>query len=144
MVGREPYKFWVAAIIGLLIVVVHIGTSAYLWFSFIHRPAYDPSINSAEVTLPLTIAYVVSVVKWFIDTKGRRATDETYGIPLVVLIVLVVGSFLIALPLGPYLYLQGTILEPALLNQYYLFVESVLGAMFALLFGELFGSSDTS
>ena len=141
---REPLKHSVSCSVGLSIVVVHIITSAYLWFGFRHELTVKSDIHAPEITLPLTVAYVVSVVKWFIDTQGKRSSDDTYGIPLVVLIILVAGSFLIALPLGPYLYLSGAIFEPETLNQYYLFVESILGAMFALLFAEMFGSSKVS
>ena len=135
------YSFWVAGIIGLLIVIIHIGTSIYLWFSFVNHSLFKDEIAAHEITLPLTVAYVVSVIKWFIDTKGIRKSDETYGWLLVLLIVIVVGCFLIALPLGPYLYLSGEIKTADGLNKYYIGVEAVLGVMFALLFGEMFGTA---
>lgn len=141
MSAREPYKFWVATVLGMAIVVVHIGTSAYLWFIFAGHASYSDDIIAAEVTLPLTVAYVVSVVKWFLDTRGKRTTDETYGWPLVVLIGLVGGAFLLAMPVGIYLYMSGAIFEAELLNQYFLFVESSLGAMFALIFADMFGNA---
>lgn len=139
---REFYRFNISVIAALAITIFHVGTSAYLWFGFRNHVAFTEDINSPEVTLPLTVAYVVSVTKWFIDSKGIRRSDETYGLPFVVFIGLVVGAFLISLPLGPYLYLEGSIQDAAMLNSYYLFVESVLGGMYALIFGELFSASD--
>lgn len=136
---KLPFKFTIASRVGLSIVVVHVATAAYLWFSFRHHPSFNPEIHAPEVTLPLTIAYVIATVKWFFDTRGIRNSDERYGYPLVILITFISGCFLLALPLGPYLYMSGTIFDPKSLNDYYLFVESVLGGMFALMFSEMFG-----
>lgn len=138
-----PYRFTVAWIAGLITTVVHIGTAAYLWFSFRHHPSVTDDITAPEVTLPLTIAYFLSITKWFIDTKGHRRSDLRYGWPMVCFTGIVITAFLIALPLGPFLYIQGDLIRNAqTLNEFYLFVESVLGGAFALIFSELFGSSE--
>lgn len=139
---REYYRFTVSVVSALAITIVHVGTAAYLWFSFRNHPAFTEEINTPEVSLPLTVAYVVSITKWFIDTKGIRNSEEIYGLPFVIFIALVVGSFLLSLPLGPYLYLRGDIQDAATLNSYYLFVESVLGGMYALLFSEMFSTAE--
>ncbi|WP_137702184.1 hypothetical protein [Marimonas lutisalis] len=137
-----PYRFTIAWIAGLAITLVHIGTAAFLWFSFRHHPAFTDDISPPEVTLPLTVACVVSIAKWFIDTRGLRKSDQQYGWPMVAFATIVIVTFLVCLPLGPYLYMTGTIAQVETLNEFYLFVESVMGGVFALLFSELFGTSD--
>lgn len=138
-----PYRFTVSWTVGLAVTLVHIGTAAFLWFVFKHHPTFTEDINAPEVTLPLTVAYVVSITKWFIDTRGIRQSDEQYGWPMVAFALLVIVTFLVCLPLGPYLYMTGDIKDAKTLNDFYLFVESVLGGVFALIFGELFGTSKT-
>lgn len=137
-----PYRFTVAWIVGLVVTLVHVGTAAYLWFVFRHHASFSGEISAPEVTLPLTVAYIVSITKWFLDTRGIRNSDAQFGWPLVAFIAIVIPAFLIALPLGPYLYMEGTIQSPETLNAFYLFVESVLGGAFALIFSELFGTSE--
>lgn len=133
MITINKQKF--ASYIGLVIVASHIGMTAYLWLIF--QPNASKVVKAAEISMPLSATFTISVVTWFIATKGLIASDEKIGMPLVILSIMIVGSFLLALPVGPYLYLE-TDLSAEGLNQYYVFVESALGGMFVLIFNFMF------
>lgn len=133
-VNRQKFS----SIMGLVIVAFHIALTGYLWFVF--RPEADIAVAAAEIATPLTVTYAISVVAWFVATNGLITSNQQVGIALVILTVMVVGSFLGALLVGPYLYLDHR-MTPDGLNQYYAFVEASLGGMFVLLFNSMFGSA---
>lgn len=133
-VNRQRFS----SIVGLVIVAFHIALTAYLWAIF--RPEADTAAAAAEIATPLTVTYAISIVAWFVATNGLITSDKQVGIYMVILTVMVVTSFLGALLIGPYLYLDNR-LTPQGLNQYYAFMEASLGGMFVLLFNSMFGSA---
>jgi len=133
-VNRQRFS----SVVGLIIVAFHIGLTAYLWLVF--QPEADSAVAAAQIATPLTVTYAVSIVAWFVSTRGLITSNEQIGIAFVILTVMVVVSFLGALPLGPYLYHEHR-LTPDQLNQYYTFVEASLGGMFVLIFNFMFGAT---
>lgn len=131
MVNKQRFASW----LGLIIVIVHIGMAAYLFL--VLQPNADRLVAAGEIVLPTTTAYALTVVAWFIGNKGIITTTEKIGLYLVIVSILVVGSFLISLPLGAYLYLDNQ-LGPEALNKYYTTVESAFGGMFVLIFNFMF------
>jgi len=131
-VNRQKFS----AIVGIFILIFHVGMSAFLWFWF--SPNNDPAIYIEAISLPLTAGYSVAVVKWFSETGGLITSDEQFGITYVFVITLIVGIFLICLPLGPLLYLKSPEMTPEKLNQFFLFVETSLGALFSIVFADMF------
>lgn len=100
-VNRQKFS----SIVGLVIVAFHIALTGHLWFVF--GPEADSAVAAAEIATPLTVTYAISVVAWFVATNGLITSNQQVGIALVILTVMVVGSFLGALLVGPYLYLDN-------------------------------------
>jgi hypothetical protein len=131
MVNKQRFTSW----LGLIIVVVHIGMAVYLFL--VLQPNADRLVAAGEIILPTTTAYALTVVAWFISNKGIITGTDQIGWFLVVVSILVVGSFLASLPVGAYLYLENR-MGPEALNQYYTIVESAFGGMFVLIFNFMF------
>jgi len=131
MINKQRFASW----LGLVIVVVHIAMAVYLLLVF--QPNADKMVAAGEIVLPITTAYALTVVAWFISNKGIITGSDQIGWFLVVISMLVVGSFLVSLPVGAYLYLDNQ-LDPKALNQYYAVVESAFGGMFVLIFNFMF------
>ena len=125
-------KFKLATIIGTLILLSHVFVSIYLWFVF---GAPDESV-AKEVSFPVTIIYSLGFVKWMIDNQQRRVGQKVnYAYVVMVSIiscVMIVGH--IALPLI-YYPMELTVDQ---LNGGFVFLESAFGALFALVFSDLF------
>lgn len=137
MINKQRFASW----IGLLIVVVHIGMAVYLFLVF--QPDADPVVAAGKIVLPMTTAYALTVVSWFIANHGIITSTDQIGGFLVAVAILVVGTFLASLPLGVYLYLARQ-LNPDQLNTYYSVVESAFGGMFVLIFNFLFDKHQES
>ena len=135
MVNKQSFASW----IGLSIVVVHSGMAFYLFL--ILQPNADSIVAAGEIVLPTTAAYSLTIVAWFINNRGIITSQEKIGGFLVVISILVVGSFLASLPLGAYLYLNNKI-NPDALNKYYAVVESAFGGMFVLIFNFMFKNKE--
>lgn len=131
MVNKQRFASW----LGLCIVMVHIAMAAYLFF-FLH-PNADRLVAAGEIILPMTTAYSLTVVTWFIGNRGVITGTEQIGAFLVALAIIIVGCFLVSLPIGAWLYLQNR-LTPEGLNLYYTTVESAFGGMFVLIFNFMF------
>ena len=95
-----------------------------------------------ELTLPLTIAYTVAVVKWFIAHQHYHAKQDMVRIPFAIVCILIVGTMLLSMPVGLYFYSTDFRIQPEQINAFFLFLQSVFGAIFALIMGELFDSSE--
>lgn len=131
MINKQRFASW----LGLLIVIVHISMVAYLLL--VLQPAAERIVAAGEIMLPMTTAYSITIVGWFVANQGIISSDDKIGTLLAVLAVIIVGSFLASLPVGAYLYMQGSMNAEAL-NKYYTFVESAFGGMFVLIFNFLF------
>lgn len=131
-------KFKLATIIGTFILLSHIFVSIYLWFVF---GAPEESV-AKEVSFPVTIIYSLGFVKWMIDNQQRRIGQKVnYAYVVMVSIisfVMIIGH--IALPLI-YYPLQLTVDQ---LNGGFVFLESAFGALFALVFSDLFEKAKES
>lgn len=136
MFNKQRFASW----LGLLIVVVHIGMVFYLFL--ILQPNADRLVAAGEIVLPITTAYSLTIVAWFINNKGIITSQEQIGGFLVVISILVVGSFLFSLPIGAYLYFDNK-LNPDALNKYYAVVESAFGGIFVLIFNFMFKSKES-
>ena len=121
--------------LGISILTTHIFVLFYLWFVLERHE----SLFVAELTTPVTVSYFVAITKWFIDNRDIKKKKEEVRISYAVVACLLIGTMLISMPLGIYVYQVNLRVEPNDLNSYFLFVESFFGASFALIIGDLFG-----
>ena len=121
--------------IGIVILLFHTILAFILWF-VVEFPGGRVAVK--EITLPVTVSYAVSVLKYFLDTGGRVTATEEIGIRLVVVIVILMGIFMISLVGAPFVYLSNAMISPETLNSFFLFVESAFGALIALIFSYLY------
>jgi hypothetical protein len=135
MVNRQSFAMW----LGLLIVFVHIVMSLYLWFVFDYGRNEDVFIK--EISLPVTLGYSVSIVKWFLDNHGIVTSNQRMGAPFVFLIAMISIAFLGGLISAPIVYGHSPTLTADELNNFYLFIESAFGVMFSLIFSYLYGDN---
>lgn len=133
MINKQKFSMYN----GIAILVLHIFICIYFWVTF----SKNPNLAIAEITTPITAAYAVGVVKWFIDTQGLITKNDAIGIPYAVVIILINGTFLTLLVLGAYFYISDTSINENEINKFYVFVESMFGVMFALIFSDLFGDN---
>lgn len=141
----ELNKQLCASVLGISIVVFHVTFSFYLWFSFYPNFNLGGDLTVAELSTPLSATFALGVIKWVIDTQGKITSEETVGLTFIVLLSFISIALFLALAYGPYKYtVPGSGMEPKALNSYFLFVESILGAMFGLFFSDMFGRHLTS
>ena len=131
MINKQRFASW----LGLIIVIAHISMAFYLFLGL--QPNADSLVAAGDIVLPITTSYTLTVVAWFVRTGGIITGTDVIGGFLVAISVLVVGSFLVSLPVGAYLYLDN-VLNASALNKYYAFVESAFGGMFVLIFNFMF------
>ena len=127
----------VSMILGLLLITVHLVMTAFLWFKF----SDVSTVYVEKMALPISAAFSVSIVKWFIDNKGIiREKDRVFvGLPYVILVTIIMSALGAAYVGGAIFYLYIDIsMEPTELNNFYLFVQSTMGGMLALLFSDLY------
>lgn len=127
----------VSMILGLLLITVHLSMTAFLWFKFSNVSA----VYVEKMALPISAAFSVSIVKWFIDNKGIiREKDRIFvGLPYVILVTIIMAALVAAYVGGALVYLYfDPSMKPTELNNFYLFVQSTMGGMLALLFSDLY------
>lgn len=132
MFNRQRFSMYV----GLLILFAHLGISAYFLFVFAPPSA---AVNIEEISFPLTVAYVSSIVMWFFGNGGMVTKDDPIGWPLVVVILAIVLAMVGALFAVPLQFSVDETITVAQLNQRYLFVELAFGGIFGIVMAELFG-----
>jgi hypothetical protein len=132
MLNRQRYSMY----IGLLILFAHLGISAYFLFVFAPPSA---EVNIEEISFPLTVAYVSSIVMWFFANRGIVTNDDPIGWPLAVVILAIVLAMVGALFAVPLQFSADETITVAQLNQRYLFVELAFGGIFGIVMAELFG-----
>jgi|GEM_PF-4425902 len=127
----------VSMILGLVLITVHLGMTAFLWFKF----SSVSTVYIEKMALPISAAFSVSIVKWFIDNKGIiKENDRIFvGFPYVILVTIIMSALVAAYVGGAIFYLYfDTSMKPSELNNFYLFVQSTMGGMLALLFSDLY------
>lgn len=126
----------IAMVLGLLLIGVHLTMTAFLWFKF----ADNSSVVVEKMALPISAAFSVFIVKWFIDNRGIiKDKDRIFvGLPYVLMVVMIVFALITAYVGGAFVYLYDKSMDPSQLNSYYLFVESTMGGMMALVFSDLY------
>jgi hypothetical protein len=129
--NRQIFSMW----IGLSIVATHIAITIYFIFIF---DAPD-TVSIQEISLPLTVAYVSSIVLWFFQHDGLKNSDARIGLPLVVLIILIVGSMLGSLFAVPLSFKNNLAITVEQLNSSYLAIETAFGGIFGIVMSQLFG-----
>jgi hypothetical protein len=132
MLNRQRYSMY----IGLLILFAHLGISAYFLFAFAPPSA---EVNIEEISFPLTVAYVSSIVMWFFANGGIVTKDDPIGWPLALVILAIVLAMVGALFAVPLQFSADETITVAQLNQRYLFVELAFGGIFGIVMAELFG-----
>ena len=132
MINRQRFSMHV----GLLILFAHLGITAY--FLFIFSPP-SSAVNIEEISFPLTVAYVSSVVMWFFANRGIVSHSDEIGWPLAVVIIVIVMAMVGALFAVPMQFSRDESITVAQLNQRYLFVELAFGGIFGIVMAELFG-----
>ena len=131
VVNRQLFTMWV----GLAIVFCHIAITFYFLFLF-KAPG---EVVVQEINLPLTVAYVSSIVMWFFAGGGLVKSDEVIGLPLVILVVMIVASLLGALFMIPIVFQLNHAITVDEINTSYLYVETAFGGIFGIVMSELFG-----
>ena len=127
----------VSMVLGLILVTVHLCMTAFLWVKFSDYSA----IYVEKMALPITAAFSISIVKWFVDNGGVvRKKDRIFiGLPYVVLITIIMSALVVAYVGGAVLYLYfDTNMKPEELNDFYLFAQTTMGGLLALLFSDLY------
>jgi hypothetical protein len=125
-------KFKLATTVGTAILISHIVVSIYLWFIF----AAPAESAVKEISFPVTIIYALGFVQWMIAnqkrTKGEKVNAAYVRMVTIISLVMIVGH--VALPML-YYPMAMTIDQ---LNGGFLFLETAFGALFALVFSDLF------
>lgn len=132
MLNKQRFSMY----IGLLILFAHLGISAY--FLFVFAPP-STAVNIEEISFPLTVAYVSSIIMWFFANDGIVTKNDSIGWPLAVAIFVIVLAMVGALFAVPLQFSANETITVAQLNQRYLFVELAFGGIFGIVMAELFG-----
>lgn len=135
MVNRQRFALW----LGVVIVVAHIVISFILWAVFSYGQA--DGVFLKEISLPVTLGYSIAIVKWTLDNHGIVTDTQLMGSPLVVLISAVTIAFVGGLVITPIYFEMDRSVSKELVNNVYLFIESVFGGMFSLIFSYLYSAS---
>lgn len=122
-------------IIGISIVVSHI----FLTFYFIIFFEAVDGVVLQEMSLPLTAAYVTSIVLWFFKNRGIVRSRKMIGWPLIVLISIIVVSLLSSLFLIPIYFQIDRHMSIESVNMVFLMIETAFGGVFGIVMSELFG-----
>lgn len=134
MISRSLF----AQLVGLLIVSAHV----LITFLFIFWWDLPDGANFQDVTLPITAAYVVSIVIWFFENEARRATHPAprpYSPALMLLVAIVVGAMIVGLFAVPISYSQTVDPDIEALNTTYVTIEVAFGGMFGVIMSRIFG-----
>ncbi|UWS79095.1 hypothetical protein N1037_17815 [Phaeobacter sp. G2] len=121
--------------VGLLVVVGHVAITYLLIFYF----DLPEGAKLSEISLPLTVAYVSSVVMWFFRMRGLVTSEDAVGLPLVALVFIIVFAMLGGLFAVPYSVLNNPDASLDSLNDRYLMIEMAFGGVFGIVMSELFG-----
>lgn len=130
----------VAAVFGCLILLLH-STLTFMLF-FIYRDDFGDDVAIAEISIPITLAYAMMVVKWVVVNKGHIRKRPTVGITYVIALAIVFVSFIGALVAGPALYLWSGGFSATALNTYFAVADGAFGALMLLFLNDLFGPSE--
>jgi hypothetical protein len=127
-----------SAYLGCFVLVVHTGMTIYLWV--VYQAQTSSQVAVAQISLPITLAYAVTVVKWLVDTQGKITRRAKVGWPYVFGVAVTVGGFFGALGFGLHSHLAGNMGYQAL-NAYFAFIDGSLGALVVLFFNDLFATN---
>ena len=126
----------IAINVGFAIVASHVAITLLLWFWY----SDVPNSKLAEIATPLTVTYAIAAVKWFVDNPDPgpgREVGKHYAIMSYFLVCVLV----FCLFAGPVFHrIKGGDLEP--INKFFLFVEASFGAMFAIMWSNLFSVTE--
>lgn len=121
-------------VVGLLIVAAHVALSFFFLFIF-DAPT---SVIVQDISTPITIAYVSAVVMWFFANKGKITSNETMGLPLVFLVLMIVLPMIGALFYVPWSFMQDPTMTVESVNNIFLGIETTFGGIFGIVMTELF------
>lgn len=127
-------KSKIAAIFGCTILLWHVLLTGYLMLIF--QPASNADAP-LEITVPMTLTYAVSVVKWLIDTQGRVRKHPRVGLAYLLGFSIVVLSLFAGVILVLYQH-QNLELTGRQLNAGFAFVEATLGVLLVYFWNDLF------
>lgn len=128
-----------ASIIGVGIIVIHVGLILYI-LNFL--PPGDGENNVLQIILPFTATYAIGVVKWVIETQGHITSKVKVGGVYIVIVSIISAALLFSLPYALYLYSTNeTFLGPQL-SWYVSGVEAGFGVLFALVFNDMFAGGN--
>lgn len=130
-------KMLVSVWLGCSILAFHSAMTFALLFAFSHR--FGEGVAIAEISIPITMTFAVTVVKWFVDTGGHIRKTPTVALGYVVGLCIVFMSFCVALAMGPYLYVYGAgIFNDAQINTYFAVVDGAFGVLLLIFLNDLF------
>lgn len=127
-------KSTIAAVFGCVILLWHVLLTGYLMLIFQPTSSADAPL---EITVPMTLTYAVSVVKWLIDTQGRVRKYPRVGIAYLLGFSIVVLSLFAGVILVLYQH-QHLKMTSAQLNAGFAFVEATLGVLLVYFWNDLF------
>lgn len=125
----------VSAVVACVILVAHGSLTIYL-FSTFEEIATD-QVAVAEISLPVTLAYAITVVSWMIARQGKVTFSQKVYPLYVIGLVLAVGFYFWALWIGLENYRNGWSWQ--FLNGYFAVVDGALGGLFLMFCNDLFG-----
>ena len=134
-------KELISATLGCIILIFHVALSFFLWTRFAASASDDVAI--AEISLPITVTYTITVVKWLIDNQGKLSRRRKVGWSYVIGLSIVSFGFLGMLAYGPFAYLSGDMTSNQV-NQFFAFAEASIGCLMVLFFNDLFGGKVTN
>lgn len=127
-----------SAVVALTILIAHGSLTIYLFTTFDKIAQNEVAVS--EISLPITLAYAITVVTWMISRQGR-VNFEKKVYPLYVLgLALAVVFYFWALYLGLRNYHDGWSWQ--LLNAYFAVVDGALGGLFLMFCNDLFSSEN--
>lgn len=135
--NKQKLSAW----LGCFVLVAHTGLTIYLWL--VYQKETSREVAVAQISLPITMAYAITVVKWLVDTQGRITLKAKVGWPYVFGVVVVVGGFFGALGMGLRSHLEGNMGYQSL-NTYFAFIDGAIGGLVILFFNDLFRTKDES
>ncbi|WP_208348670.1 hypothetical protein [Pseudaestuariivita rosea] len=130
-------KGYVSGTLACALLIMHCALSGLLFFYF--DEAFQEEVAIAEISLPITMAYAVTVSNWIVANQGRVDVINEVGFVYVFAVVLLFIVYCAALALGPYRYITGAEnWDWQRLNTYFAIVDGAVGTLLLLFCNDLF------
>lgn len=141
MLNKQIPKGPVSAVVACIILLAHGLLSIYLFTRF--DEFAEDQVAVAQISLPITLAYAITVVTWIIAKQGKVSyRTKVYPLYVIGLAISVVFYFF-ALYIGLERYRIGDWTWERL-NTYFAVVDGALGGLFLMFCNDLFSTEHRS